>query len=127
MERMLINPVLAGLGACFVGSLVSAFLLTLSGFSGAIESASDVAGGTLAVGLYGFVLALPVVLLYGFPVYAILRKLQALNLATVVLFGALPGMLWVVWTKGSWIDPVLWHGTLIAALYYSMRQWNAKP
>jgi hypothetical protein len=124
---MQIHPILAGLGACLIGSLGGALLLTLSGFTSTVESASDVAGGTLAVGLYGFVLALPVVFLYGMPTYAILSRFSAVNLATVVLFGALPGIAWVTWSRSSWLDPILWHGTLIAVFYYLMRQWNAKP
>lgn len=127
MERMHIHPILTGVGACLIGSLVSAFLLTLSGFAGTVESASEVAGGTLAVGLYGFVLALPVVFLYGMPIYAILSRFSAVNLATVVFFGALPGTVWVTWSHSSWLDPILWHGTLIAVFYFLMRQWNAKP
>ncbi len=127
MERMQIHPILAGLGACLIGSLVSAFLLTLSGFTGTVESASDIAGGTLAVGLYGFVIALPIVFLYGMPIYAILSRFSAVNVPTVLLFGALPGIAWVIWSQSSWLDPILWHGTLIAVFYYLMRQWNAKP
>lgn len=99
------------------GSLCGAFLLTLSGFSGDDLSVGHVLGAAAAVALYSIIFAAPVVFLYGMPVYALLNRIYAANYLTAALIGALPGTAWVLWTHGSWIDPVLWDGILIAIIF----------
>ncbi len=121
------HPVLLLIVAALVGSFVSAFLLTLCGFSGEIDAISQVIGGTFAVGVSGFVLALPVVFIYGMPLYAFLRKMNCATPVTAVLVGAAPGITDVLWTHSSWLNPILWHGTLIALLYLALRRCYATP
>ncbi len=121
------HPILLGIAAAFLGSLLSAVLLTLCGFTGEIETLGQVVGGTLAVGGYGFVLALPVVLIYGMPLYALLRKINCANPITALVVGALPGVAEILWTHGSWLDAILWHGVLIAFFYLALRRRYATP
>ncbi|WP_143707489.1 hypothetical protein [Uliginosibacterium sp. TH139] len=121
------HPVLLGIAAALVGSLLSAFLLTLFGFTGELKTVGQVVGGTLAVGGYGFILAIPVVLLYGMPLYALLRKINFANPVTALLVGAAPGVAEVLWTHGSWLDAILWHGVLIALFYLALRRRYATP
>lgn len=127
MERAPINPILAGLGANLLGSVTGAVLLAISGFTGPIESVGHIVGGTAAVAIYGFIIALPFVFAYGMPTYALLNRYGVANLGTALLFGLMPGVGWVLWTHGSWIDPVLWNGTLIAIFYFVLRQWPLHP
>jgi putative exporter of polyketide antibiotics len=127
MERPPIHPVLAGLGANLLGSVTGAVLLTISGFTGLIDSLGQIVGGTVAVAIYGFIIALPFVFAYGIPTYALLNRYGLANLGTSLLFGLMPGVAWVLWTHSSWIDPVLWNGTLIAIFYFVLRQWHPHP
>jgi hypothetical protein len=127
VKRIAIHPVLSGLAANVLGSTVGAFFLAIAAFSGSVESVGQVLGGTAAVAFYGFVIALPFVYLYGMPIYAALKTFGAANIGTGILVGALPGIAWVLWTHGSWIDPVLWNGTLIAAFYVCLRRWCGTP
>ncbi len=65
--------------------------------------------------------AVPFVFLYGMPIHALLKRFGAAHWATAAVVGALPGAAWVLWTRGSWIDPALWNGTLIGIIYYRSR------
>lgn len=127
MERNSIHPVLAGLGANLLGSVTGAFLLVLSGFTGSIETVGNIVGGIAAVAIYGFIIALPFVFGYGIPIYSLLKHFGIANIGTALVFGALPGVVWVLWTHSSWIDPVLWNGTLIAIFYCMVRQRRSRP
>ena len=127
MERTSIHPVLAGLGANLLGSVTGAFLLAISGFTGPIETVGHIVGGTAAVAIYGFIIALPFVFGYGIPIYALLKRFGLANFGTALIFGSLPGVAWVLWAHSSWIDPVLWNGTLIAIFYFVLRQWRSHP
>ena len=124
MERTPIHPFLAGLGANLLGSVTGAFFLTISGFTGQIEGIGDIVGGTVGVAFYGFIIALPFILAYGMPTYALLNRYGVANLGMAILFGSMPGLAWVLCTHSSWIDPVLWNGTLIAIFYFILRRWS---
>lgn len=126
MKQPALQSFVSGLVAVVLGSLVGAFLLTLFGYTGPIETAWQLVGGTAAVGLYGSIIAVPVVLLYGMPVYSLLHRVGAANYASAALIGALPGVSWVLWTRGSVLDPVLWNGILIAFFYVALRQRHAR-
>ena len=125
MKQLDLRPLISGLIATLLGSLVGAFLLTLFGFTGPIEAASQLIGGTAAVGLYGSIIAVPFVFLYGMPLYALLRRHNAANYLSAVMVGALPGVAWVSWTRSSVVDPVLWNGVLIAFFYVTLRRRHA--
>lgn len=127
MERTSIHPVLVGLGANLLGSVTGAFLLVLSGFTGSIGTVGNIVGGTATVAIYGFILALPFIFGYGMPIYYLLKHFDIANISTALVFGALPGVAWVLWTHSSWIDPVLWNGTLIAIFYCMLVQWRSRP
>jgi hypothetical protein len=122
MGRKQIHPFLAGIAAALCGAGSGSLLLTVFGFSGPVESVSHIVGGAASVAFYGFLFGLPVVVLYGMPIYAVLRRFGAANQIAAVLFGGLPGVLWVQWTHGSWLDPVLWIGVLTAVYYVLLRQ-----
>ena len=121
------HPILLAILATFLGSFLSAFLLTLFGFTGEIEAIGQLFGGTIAVGGYGFLFAIPVVFLYGMPLYAILRKVKSANPVSAAFFGAAPGIADVLWTHDTWLNAILWHGTLISVIYWALRQRYATP
>lgn len=126
MARALsLHSLLAGLGATVAGSFLGALLLALAGISGESPTLGQVVGTTAAVGIYGALIALSVVAVYGMPLFAFLRRAGLANPVTAVLFGALPGIAWVLWTHGSWLDPILWNGTLIALFYFLFRRERA--
>ena len=115
------------LKACFVGSMVSSFALATVGFTGEVRTVGELLLGTLSIGLYGFAIAVSVSAIYGFPVYFTLRKLGALNILSVLVAGALPGVIWNVVTDGMWVNPILWHGVVIAGLYYIFDKKDESP
>lgn len=127
MAHAAVHPILAGLGATVIGSLIGAVLLTIAGFGGSVESGGHFIGSVAAIAFYGFIVALPFVYLYGMPLYAVLRKFDAANLGTGIVVGILPGLMWILWTHGNWIDAVLWIGTLIAIAYVYLRRWHGTP
>ncbi|MBM5573686.1 hypothetical protein [Deefgea sp. CFH1-16] len=72
----------------------------------------------MAIALYGYILALPFIFLYGMPIYAGLKHFGCANYYSAIIFGATPGIAWISWTHGSWLDPILWNGILIAFFLY---------
>ena len=120
-----LHPLLAGVCAAFAGSFLGGLFLTLAGFSGKPSSIGEILLGTIFVGGYGALIALPVVIVYGMPLFAGLSRLHFANFATAAFFGALPGVLWILWTHESWVDPILWNGTLIALIYVYLRRLRA--
>jgi len=101
---------------------MGAFFLALAGITGASAGLEQILGTVAAVGIFGVLIGLPVVLLYGMPVFSLMRRLGYANRATAIVFGALPGLLWVVWTRSGWLHPALWNGVLIALFYLSLRR-----
>jgi len=120
------DAIACGALAAFSGAVMGALILTVAGFSGFPASFAGGLGDVAALSWYGFVLALPVVLLYGMPLYSLLNRLGFVNPFVAVLSGAFPGVIWVIWTKGTWTDPVLCDGLLIGVIYFSLRRWHNK-
>lgn len=120
------HPLILGLGATVAGSLLGGLLLGIVEFSGGLSGVGDVVGTAMFVGIYGSIIALPVVVAYGMPIFAILHWMGYANRVTAMLFGSLPGIIWVLWSHGSWFDPVLWNGVFISLLYQSFRQMSVE-
>ena len=116
------HPLLAAIFATLAGSFLGASLLALAGVAGTPTSIGQVLGTVAAIGIYGVLIGFPVVLLYGAPAFALMRRLGFANNATAVVFGALPGLIWVAWTHSGWLNPFLWNGVLIALFYVSLRR-----
>ncbi len=116
------HPLLAAILATLAGSFLGALLLALAGVAGAPTSIGQVLGTVAAIGIYGVLIGFPVVLLYGAPVFALMRRLGFANNATAVVFGSIPGLIWVAWTHSGWLNPILWNGVLIALFYVSLRR-----
>jgi membrane protein YdbS with pleckstrin-like domain len=106
------------------GAVLGAIVLTIWGFGGRDLTAAQAAGAVAALGIYGTLLALPAVFLYGVPLYAVLDRLGVANGITALACGALPGVAWVTWTHSPWVDPVLIDGVLIAVVYVLLRRRN---
>lgn len=113
--------VVSGTAASILGTVCGTLLLALAGFSGDVRTVTTVLGATAAISLYGVVVAMPFVFLYGAPIYALLKRFGAANFVTAAVVGALPGAAWVLWTRGSWVDPALWNGTLIGIIFCRLR------
>ena len=95
-------------------------------FGGSDLTAGKALGGFLALSIYGTLLAIPVVFLYGVPMYALLKRFGIANAVTALLCGALPGAGWVVWTHSTWVDPMLIDGILIAGVYLTIMRRSPK-
>jgi hypothetical protein len=117
-----LHPLLAAFFATVAGSFLGAFMLAAAGITGKSAGWAQVSGATVAIGIYSVLVGFPSVLAYGMPVFALLRRLGFANTTTAIVFGALPGLIWVLWTRGSWLDPILWNGTLIAFFYVLLRR-----
>lgn len=122
-----LHPILAGLVATIFGSLAGGLVLNTIWLSGEEITAAKIIGGTLAVTIYGSLLAIPFTFLFGMPIYALLKRLGYANLFTAALFGAVPGVAWVNFTHSSWLDPALFNGISIALTYHVLRQRRAGP
>lgn len=109
----------------FVGSAV--FSLLWLAEQGAL-GAANFFGQLAAMSLYGLLFAMPIVCLYGIPLYALLDWLRLTSWVTAFLFGSLPGVCWVLWMRGSWVDPILINGISIAMVFHMiMRRLANKP
>jgi hypothetical protein len=97
-------------------------MLALVGIAGASTGFDQVLGTVAAVGIFGVLIGFPVVLVYGIPIFSLMSRLGYANRATAIVFGALPGLLWVIWTHSGWLNPALWNGVLIALFYLSLRR-----
>lgn len=114
----------------FVGSIVVSvvWLAVQRDFS-----AANFGGSVAAMSLYGLLIAIPVVCVYGIPLYALLNKFKLASWPAAFLFGSLPGALWVFRTNESWVDPVLVNGICIAMAFHAFmrqtasKQLNARP
>lgn len=115
-------PFKAGLAATGLGSILGAVCLATAGFAGQPTTGGVFVEAALALSFYGFVFALPVVFLYGLPLFSIFRMLKIANFGTGIFFGALPGIIWVLRVDGEWVNPVLWNGVLIAIFYVALRR-----
>lgn len=113
---------LAALIATLAGSFLGALMLALAGIAGASTGFDQFLGTVAAVGIFGSLIGFPVVLVYGMPIFSLMSRLGYANRATAIVFGALPGLLWVIWTRSGWLNPALWNGVLIALFYLSLRR-----
>ena len=109
----------AGL-ATLAGSFLGALMLALVRIVGASTGFHEVLMVVAVSGIWGVLVGFPVVLVYGMPVFALMRRLGCANKATAIVFGALPGLILVIWGQGGWLNPILWNGVLIALFYVSL-------
>lgn len=111
------RPLTHALVATPTGAVLCAVVLTICGFGGHDLTAAQAIGSIAALSIYGTLLAIPLVFLYGVPAYAVLNRFGSANAATALICGALPGIGWVMWTHSTWVDPMLIDGVLIACVY----------
>ena len=110
---------LYGTGACLLGTLLGSSLLSLLWLFQQNElSVAQWAGETAAISFYGFIIALPIVAIYGVPLYSLIAKFGWASWWSVLSFGALPGLLWVMWTHSPIADPILFNGICISGLFH---------
>jgi hypothetical protein len=105
-----------------IGAVLGAIALTVFGLGGHDLTAAQAIGTVAALSVYGTLVAIPIVIVYGVPLYAALNRFGLANMFAALIFGAAPGVAWVIWTRGSWLDPILIDGTLIAVAYLLFRR-----
>lgn len=119
------HPILVGLIATIFGSLAGGLVLNIIWLWGELITVAKIIGGTLAVTIYGALLALLFVFVFGMPFYALLKRLGWL--INISILGAMPGVAWVSFTHSSYRDPALFNGISIALTYHVLRQRCAGP
>lgn len=98
--------------ACLIGPLIiipamPLGILILHAF-GVIDTPIGVKElqATLLISSVGLIYAYPLTILFGVPLFMLLRKLQMDNLVTVVICSQLPVILMLLLTKGDFSSPV---------------------
>lgn len=115
-----------GGSATLGGTLVGSSLLSLTWLLQENQlSVAQWVGEAAAISLYGFLVAIPVVIIYGMPLYSFAARLGWATWWAALFFGALPGLLWIYWTHGPFADPILYNGTSIAVLFHLLMARNS--
>jgi hypothetical protein len=103
--------------AVSLGSLVGAILSVVPG--GRLDSLSIYLTFTGVFFLQGMLFAIPVVLIYGVPLYYFMSKKGWTNFLTSTLFGALPSLVLVLAGDNIWVF-ALYYGIPIAVIYHAV-------
>jgi len=107
----------ATLGGVAVGAVCAQLVVVLSGEPLQLRYLLP---NTLWLVSGGFLLGVPVVLAYGLPLYLLLRRLKAANLATALLVGALPGLIAFLFDPDGFPVMIFCSGVAVAAIFWSL-------
>ena len=119
----LLRTLVATLGGVAVGAVCSQLAVKLSGEPLQLRYLLP---NTLWLLSMGFVLGVPVVLAYALPLHLLLRRLNAVNLATALLVGALPGLIAFLYSPDRFAVMVFCSGLAVAAIFQFLTHRSEK-
>jgi hypothetical protein len=111
---VVLRTLVATLGGLLLGACLSQVAAV---FSGEGVHLQYLLPDTLWLIGLGFLVALPLVLAYGIPVYLLLRRLSGANLVTASLVGAAPGLVAMAFVRDRFTLMLFSSGIAIAVIF----------